>query len=69
MSKYERIIYWSEEDGKYIVEVPELAGCMSDGLTIQEANANCDLVIEEWIETSKLLGRDIPTPRGKLMFA
>lgn len=69
MNKYERIIYWSEEDGKYIVEVPELAGCMADGMTIQEANENCDTVIEEWIETSKLLGRDIPTPRGKLMFA
>lgn len=69
MNKYERIIYWSEEDGKYIVEVPELAGCMADGITIQEANENCDTVIEEWIETSKLLGRSIPVPKGKLMFA
>lgn len=69
MNKYERIIYWSNEDEKYIVEVPELAGCMADGLTIHEANSNCDIVIEEWIETAKLLGREIPTPKGKLMFA
>ena len=69
MNKYERIIYWSNEDEKYIVEVPELAGCMADGLTIQEANSNCDLVIAEWIETAKILGREIPIPKGKLMFA
>ena len=37
MTKYEIILYWSEEDGAYIAEVPELAGCMADGETRLEA--------------------------------
>ena len=69
MNKYERIIYWSDDDNKYIVEVPELSGCMSDGETIEEANINCDKVIEEWIETAKSIGREIPNHKGKLIFA
>ncbi len=69
MNRYERIVYWSEDDQKWIVEVPELAGCMSDGKTPQEAIDNSDLVIAEWIETAKLLGRDIPVPKGRLIFA
>ena len=69
MNKYERIIYWSDDDNKYIVEVPELSGCMSDGETIEEANINCDKVIKEWIETAKSIGREIPNHKGKLIFA
>ena len=69
MDKYERILYWSDEDNKYIVEVPELSGCMADGNTIKEANENCDIVIAEWIETAKMLGREIPIHKGKLAYA
>jgi len=69
MSKYEIIIYWSEEDGAYIAEVPELPGCAADGATYQEAVAQAELVIAEWIETAKDLGRPIPQPKGRLMFA
>ena len=69
MNKYERILYWSDEDNKYIVEVPELCGCMADGATIKEANENCDVVINEWIETAKMLGREIPNHKGRLVFA
>ena len=68
-SKYEMIIYWSEEDGSYIVEVPELPGCMADGPSYQEAVKNAEVIIQEWIETAKELGRPIPEPRGRLMFA
>ena len=68
-SKYEMIIYWSQEDDAFIVEVPELPGCMADGRTYQEAVANAELVISEWIETAKELGRPIPSPKGKLMYA
>jgi predicted RNase H-like HicB family nuclease len=67
--KYEMIIYWSETDDAFIVEVPELSGCMADGATYEEAVSNARLVIEEWIETARELGRDIPTPRGRLMYA
>ena len=69
MSKYEVIIYWSEEDQAFIAEVPELAGCAADGPTRQAALKNIDLVIDEWIETAKELGRAIPQPRGRLLFA
>lgn len=69
MHKYERIIYWSEQDQKFIVEVPELAGCMADGETAAEALENVETVISEWIETAKAIGREIPVPKGKLMHA
>ncbi|MFN7906592.1 MAG: type II toxin-antitoxin system HicB family antitoxin, partial [Microcystis sp.] len=65
---YELIIYWSEEDQAFIVEVPELAGCMADGETYQEAVQNAELVIQEWIETAKQLERIIPEPKGRLLF-
>ena len=69
MHKYERRIYWSEQDQKFIVEVPELAGCMADGETAAEALENVETVISEWIETAKAIGREIPVPKGKLMYA
>jgi predicted RNase H-like HicB family nuclease len=69
MTKYEIIIYWSEEDKAFIAEVPELPGCMSDGKTYREALSNAEVVIAEWIETAKELGRSIPKPKGRLMFA
>ena len=67
--RYELIIYWSEEDNSYIVEVPELSGCMADGSTYGEAVKAAEAVIREWIETAREIGRPIPEPRGKLMFA
>lgn len=69
MSKYEVIIYWSEADQAFIAEVPELPGCASDGATYQEALANVEVVIQEWLETARELGRPIPQPKGRLMYA
>ena len=69
MSKYEIIIYWSEEDGSFIAEVPELPGCMADGNSYQEALANAEIIINEWIETARELGRNVPKPKGRLMYA
>ncbi len=69
MSKYEIIIYWSHDDQAYIAEVPELPGCAADGRTYQEALTNVEAVIQEWIETAGELGRPIPQPKGRLMFA
>ena len=68
-SPYEMIIYWSDEDNAYIVEVPELPGCMADGKTYEEAIKNAQKVIQEWIETAKELGREIPAPKGRLAYA
>jgi predicted RNase H-like HicB family nuclease len=68
-SKYEIIIYWSKEDKVFLAEVPELLGCMADGQSYQEALTNVSAIIEDWIETAKSLGRSIPEPKGKLMYA
>ncbi|MEK6285980.1 MAG: type II toxin-antitoxin system HicB family antitoxin [Acidobacteriota bacterium] len=68
-SKYEVIIYWSEEDSAFIAEAPELAGCAADGATYSVALANIQIIIDEWIETAKELGRPIPEPKGRLMYA
>lgn len=67
--KYEVILYWSREDDAFIAEVPELPGCAADGASYEEAIANVQQVIQEWIETATELGRSIPEPRGRLMFA
>ena len=67
--KYELIIYWSKEDSAFVVNVPELPGCMADGVTYEEAVANAQAVIQDWIETAKTIGRAIPEPNGRLLYA
>ncbi len=69
MTKHDIILYWSDEDQSFIAEVPELAGCAADGSTRQEALAHVEVVIGEWIETAKELGRPIPEPEGRLLSA
>lgn len=69
MNRYEIILYWSEEDQAYIAEVPELPGCAADGVTRQEVLANVEVVIAEWLETARDLGRAIPEPKGRLLYA
>jgi predicted RNase H-like HicB family nuclease len=68
-NRYEIIMYWSSEDEAVIAEVPELAGCMADGASYQEALINVESVIEQWIQTAIELGRTVPLPKGKLMYA
>ena len=67
--RYEVIIYWSAEDGAFIAEVPELPGCMADGITYEAAIAAVKVVIHEWVETARELGRSIPEPKGRLLYA
>jgi predicted RNase H-like HicB family nuclease len=67
--KYEIIIYWSAEDQAYVAEVPELPGCAADGGTYKQALSNAEVVIREWIETARELGRTIPEPKGRLQYA
>jgi predicted RNase H-like HicB family nuclease len=67
--RYEIILYWSLADQAFLAEIPELPGCAADGATYQEALANAEIVIREWIETAQELGRPIPSPRGRLLYA
>ncbi len=69
MSRYEIIIYWSEQDDRFIAEVPELPGCMADGKTYSETLRNAEEVMREWIDYAKELGREIPEPKGRLVYA
>ena len=68
-TRYEMIIYWSDEDEAFIAEVPELSGCAADGATYKEAVTNAEVVIQEWIETAQELGRSVPHPKGRLLYA
>jgi predicted RNase H-like HicB family nuclease len=67
--RYELIIYWSDEDQAFIAEVPELTGCAADGKTYREALKNAEVIIQEWMDAAKEEGREIPKPKGRLMFA
>lgn len=62
--RYGVLLYWSEEDEAVIAEVPELSGCAADGRTYREALENVEVVIDEWIQTARELGRPIPEPTG-----
>ncbi len=68
-SRYEVIIYWSKDDGAFIADVPELPGCMADGATRAQAIKNVEVVTRQWIETAQELGRTIPKPKGRLLYA
>ena len=68
-TRYEIIIHWSDEDQAFLAEVSEWPGCMADGPTRREAMDNIEQIIAEWIETAVSLGRSIPEPKGRLMYA
>jgi len=69
MYKYELIVFWSDEDERFVVEVPELPGCMADGATYDQAVQKAQIIISEWLETAKKLDREIPQPKGRLAYA
>lgn len=69
MPKYKVIIYWSEDDQAFIAEAPELPGCAADGSTYSDTLSNVEVIVQEWIETAKSLGREIPKPKGRLIYA
>ena len=65
MSKYEVIIYWSNEDQVFVAEVPELSGCAAHGGTQEAALASAQGAISLWIETAREFGDPIPEPKGR----
>jgi predicted RNase H-like HicB family nuclease len=65
MIKYEVIICWSDEDGAFIAEVPELPGCAAHGMTQEDALRNAQDAIRLWIDTAKEFGDPIPEPKGR----
>ena len=69
MSKYEKVIYWSEEDGAWIAEVPELSYCAADGSTPEAALQAVEQAIQQWLEVAQEKGWNIPRPQGRVTFA
>ncbi len=70
MSKYEVIIYWSEEDGVFVAEAPQLPGCAAHGPTQEAALASAQEAIRLWLDTAREFGDPIPEPKGRrLIFA
>ena len=69
MNRYEIIIYWSQEDLLFVADVPELPGCMAHGDSQEDALHNIQDAMSLWLDTARELGRDVPEPRGRLMFA
>ena len=68
-TNYELIIWWSKEDEAFVVDVPELPGCMAHGKTRAEAVAHAEEAILFWIKTAKEDGLRVPQPKGRLMLA
>ncbi len=58
--KYRVDIAWSDKDGCYVVRVPELPGCVTDGATLEKAAANATEAIEVFLETLDVQGRQHP---------
>ena len=65
MTKYEVIIYWSDEDQVFVAEVPELPGCSAHGSTQETALASAQEAIRHWIETAREFGDPVPEPKGR----
>jgi predicted RNase H-like HicB family nuclease len=65
--KYELVVFWSSEDDAFVVEVPDLPGCMAHGTTPTEAVAEVERAIELWIGTARELGREVPEPRARAL--
>lgn len=69
MTKYEVVIYWSEEDQTFVAEAPELSGCASRGSTQEAALAGLKEAIRLWVETAKELGHPVPHAKGRRLTA
>ena len=69
MTRCELILYRSDDDQAFIAAVPELSGCAADGSTRQQALANTETVMVEWLETARQLGRPISEPPRRLLVA
>ena len=63
--KYELIVYWSAEDSLFVVDVPELPGCMAHGTTPKDAVERAQEAIALWIDTAREMEREVPEPKGR----
>ena len=62
MHRYPINIFYSEEDGCYIAEAPDLKGCTAVGDTPEEALKELQIAIKNWLEITQEKGMPIPEP-------
>ncbi len=67
--RYEIVIYWSQEDGCFLAEVPEIPKLITDGSTRSEALANAEEMISSYLAAAQEAGWTVPQPIGRLSFA
>ena len=65
MHKFGIFLYWSNQDGAFVAEVPELPGCMAHGDTQQSALDHVQQAMDLWIDTARDLGHSVPEPRNR----
>jgi len=63
MSDYHINIFYSDEDGGYIADIPDLEACSAFGKTPEEALAEVERAKEAWLATARKEGKPIPPPR------
>ena len=65
MHKYRVVLSWSNQDGAFVAEVPDLPGCMAHGDTQQSALDHVQQAMDLWIDTARDLGRPVPEPMNR----
>jgi predicted RNase H-like HicB family nuclease len=63
MSDYHINIFYSDEDGGYVADIPDLEACSAFGTTAEEALAEVGKARDAWLQAAKEAGRPIPVPR------
>jgi len=63
MSDYHINIFYSEEDGGYIADIPDLDSCSAFGETPQEALSAVERAKQAWLEAARAAGKPVPPPR------
>ncbi|WP_447974775.1 type II toxin-antitoxin system HicB family antitoxin [Nitrospira sp. Kam-Ns4a] len=63
MSDYHINIFYSEEDGGYIADIPDLESCSAFGRTPEEALAQVEQAKAAWLDAARATGKPIPEPR------
>ena len=63
MNRYAFVVFWSDEDGVWVADAPDLKSCSAFGDTPEEAVAELRTAMDAWLEAARTNGHAIPEPR------
>jgi predicted RNase H-like HicB family nuclease len=63
MTRYAFVVFWSDEDGAWVADAPDLRSCSAYGSTPEKAVAELRIAIDAWLETAQAGGLPLPQPR------